>query len=95
MSGFDILFCPGVKSYDLIDISRCLTASEVTEFAHRVVVILGVRFEQQALGDVSVPHLGVVAQFACECDGIVYVGQSGVVGREHKFDALGIVGHEF
>ena len=84
----DILFTTGVKSHNVVYVGRGLASAEVAEFAHRVVVILGVGFQQQALGHVAVPHLGVVAEFFGKRYRVVNVGQSRVVGSENEFGAF-------
>lgn len=77
----------------VVDITHRLSASEVTAVADAVVVVDGVGFEQQRLGNVAVPHMWVLAIFPCKRYRIEDVANAGVVRSPNEFLTFVAIGH--
>ena len=70
-----------------------LGAAQVACMAAGIVVILLLRFVEDEIIHIVVPHVGVLAVFRGKSLGIVHVAEARVVGRQHKFHPFYAVGH--
>ena len=71
-----------------MNIGYGLASSEIAEFAHFVVEILGVALEQDEVAHVVVPYIGVLAVLLGQRHGVEHVAEPGIVGGEDKLEPL-------
>ena len=53
--GANLFFCLVVAKINSFYIFRGLTASKISVFHHRIIVVFGIRLQQKGLGHASVP----------------------------------------
>ena len=78
---------------DFFDEAVGLGAAQVTRLAAGVVVVLFLRFIEDEIVDIVVPHIGVFAIFLGKSLCVIHMSKTGVVGSQHEFHPFGAVGH--
>ena len=78
-----------------MNIVHCFGAPEVAVAAHRVVVVMLIRFPFKCFFHIAVPHLGILAVLGSEVDGVDNVSNAAIIGSQHKSKSLLMVGHSF